>query len=103
MEKGDVPTSIQCYMHETGASEDEARRHIKFLVDEAWKEMNKDQAENSFFSRVFIDICTNLSRMTMWIYEHRDGYGIAHQCLTKDWALSLLFNPIPFGGKEESD
>ncbi|CAA2958246.1 terpene synthase 10-like [Olea europaea subsp. europaea] len=34
LERGDVPKSIQCYMNETGASEDESRKHIKFLICE---------------------------------------------------------------------
>ena len=87
-------------MHESGVSKEKARRHINFLVEEAWKEMNKDRAEKSIFSRVFIDICTNLARMTMWFYEHRDGFGVEYQSLTKDCASLLLFNPIPFEGKD---
>ncbi|EXB97304.1 (-)-limonene synthase [Morus notabilis] len=38
LEKGNVPTSIQCYMNEFGASEDEARQHIKLIIDESWKQ-----------------------------------------------------------------
>ncbi|CAL5435427.1 unnamed protein product [Camellia sinensis] len=31
LQRGDVPKSIQCYMHETGASENDAREHMKIL------------------------------------------------------------------------
>lgn len=31
LERGDVPKSIQCYMHEPSVSEDVARDHIKGL------------------------------------------------------------------------
>ncbi|KAF2284339.1 hypothetical protein GH714_020813 [Hevea brasiliensis] len=37
LKRGDVPKSIQCYMHETGASEAKARDHIRFLISETWK------------------------------------------------------------------
>ncbi|MBA0877548.1 hypothetical protein Goshw_017077 [Gossypium schwendimanii] len=34
LKRGDVPKSIQCYMHEAGCSEVEAREHVKKLM---WK------------------------------------------------------------------
>ena len=37
MKRGDVPKWIQCYRDEEGVSEDEARKHIEFLIDETWK------------------------------------------------------------------
>ncbi|XP_022897579.1 terpene synthase 10-like [Olea europaea var. sylvestris] len=43
MKRGDVPKTIQCYMNETGASEDEAREHIRSLIRETWKKMNQVQ------------------------------------------------------------
>nr|QNV48477.1 linalool synthase [Ficus carica] len=70
LKRGDAtPKSIQCYMQETGATEDEARQHIKSFIDQTWKQLNKDRTENSPFSRTFIDIVVNLVRITMWMYE----------------------------------
>ncbi|KAL1080666.1 hypothetical protein V6Z11_D09G008600, partial [Gossypium hirsutum] len=43
IKRGDIPKSIQCYMHETGRSEEEAREHIKKLIDATWKNMNRDR------------------------------------------------------------
>ncbi|KAB2032366.1 hypothetical protein ES319_D05G367700v1 [Gossypium barbadense] len=43
LKRGDIPKSIQCYMHESGASEEEAREHIKKLIDSTWKKINEDQ------------------------------------------------------------
>ncbi|KAI5440775.1 hypothetical protein KIW84_010302 [Lathyrus oleraceus] len=40
-EQGDIPKSIQCYMNETGASETEAREHVKSMIITVWKKMNK--------------------------------------------------------------
>ncbi|KAG5551786.1 hypothetical protein RHGRI_010015 [Rhododendron griersonianum] len=43
LEKGESANSILCYMHETGLSEHEARKHIRKLIDKAWKKMNKNE------------------------------------------------------------
>ncbi|KAJ0619618.1 putative lyase [Helianthus annuus] len=42
-EIGDAPKSIQCYMHESGTSEVEARECIKELIVETWKKLNKER------------------------------------------------------------
>ncbi|PWA63650.1 myrcene synthase protein [Artemisia annua] len=43
LERGDIPKSIQCYMHETGTCEEEARAYIKSLIMEAWKKINEEK------------------------------------------------------------
>ena len=93
MKRGDVPKSIQCYMHESGASEEEARQHIKFLIGETWKQMNQDRITNSSFCKAFIEIATNMGRMSQCMYQHGDGHGVPDR-ETKDRVLSLLINPI---------
>ncbi|GMN70140.1 hypothetical protein TIFTF001_039183 [Ficus carica] len=97
---GDAPTIIQCYMHETGASEDEARKHTFFLVTEAWKQLNEDKATNFVLSRTYVELVVNLSRITMWMYEGRDGYGLEYRCRTRDFASSvdLIFLVMGFKG-----
>ncbi|KAL5568181.1 hypothetical protein UlMin_024756 [Ulmus minor] len=93
LERGDVPKSIQCYMHQSGASEEEARKHMKFLIGETWKQMNQDRVTNSPFCKVFIEIATNLGRMAQCMYQHGDGHGVQDR-ETKDRVSSLLINPI---------
>ena len=93
LKRGDVPKSIQCYMNEVGVSEEEARQHIKSLIDQTWKHLNKDRVANSPFSRTFIEIATNLARMAQCMYQYGDGHGIQDR-ETKDRVLSLLVNPI---------
>ncbi|PSR84551.1 (-)-alpha-terpineol synthase [Actinidia chinensis var. chinensis] len=95
MERGEIPKSIQCYMHETGASEKDARKHMKYLIDEAWKKMNEARVENgSLFSRAFIGVTENLARMAQCTYQYGDGHG-AQGPETRDRVKSLLINPIP--------
>ncbi|KAA8536396.1 hypothetical protein F0562_028874 [Nyssa sinensis] len=94
LKRGDVPKSIQCYMHETGASEEDAREHIRFLISETWKKMNEDRIANSPFSETFIEIAMNLARMAQCMYQHGDGHG-GQGSETKDRVFSLLIEPIP--------
>ncbi|XXG62955.1 hypothetical protein AAC387_Pa05g1238 [Persea americana] len=42
LKRGDAPKSIQCYMYASNASEADARKHIRGLIDETWKKMNKE-------------------------------------------------------------
>ncbi|KAM7530149.1 hypothetical protein LguiB_033559 [Lonicera macranthoides] len=97
LKRGDNPKSIQCYMHETGASEDEAREHIKYLISETWKKINEvhhqHQVLNSSFNKVFNGIAMNLARMAQCIYQHGDGHGIEDQ-ETKDCVFALVIDPI---------
>ncbi|KAL3504240.1 hypothetical protein ACH5RR_034081 [Cinchona calisaya] len=93
IQRGDVPKSIQCYMKQTGASEENARQYIKFLMSETCKQMNKDCLSSSPFSPTFIGITMNIARIAQCIYEHGDGHG--HQnAETRQRILALLFDPI---------
>ncbi|KAF5178664.1 Alpha-terpineol synthase protein [Thalictrum thalictroides] len=93
--RGDNPKSIQCYMHETGASEEAAREHIKELISEIWKKMmNKDQvASYEFLEEPFISSAANLGRQALCMYQYGDGHGIPDQ-ETKDRIKTLFMEPI---------
>nr|GEW51888.1 hypothetical protein [Tanacetum cinerariifolium] len=43
MARGDNPRLIQCYMHENGATEEEAREHMKALINDKWMKLNKER------------------------------------------------------------
>ncbi|XP_065875901.1 terpene synthase 10-like [Euphorbia lathyris] len=95
LKRGDVPKSIQCYMNESGASEEEARQHIQSLIMETWKKMNKQRHEGSpLFSKEFIAGAMGLARMAQCMYQYGDGHGIQER-ETRDRVLSLLVHPIP--------
>ncbi|KAL6326929.1 hypothetical protein AAG906_012536 [Vitis piasezkii] len=78
LKRGDVPKSIQCYMYETGASEEEARKHISYLIGDTWKKLNEDRAVE----------------MAQCMYQHGDGFGIEYG-ETKNRVLSLFVEPVP--------
>ena len=81
-------------MYETGASEDDARKYIAFLIDEAWKKMNEEEKiANSPFSATFIGIAMNLARMAQCMYQYGDGHGVQDR-ETKDRVMALLIETI---------
>ncbi|KAK7271342.1 hypothetical protein RJT34_27151 [Clitoria ternatea] len=92
-ETGDVPKSIECYMNETGNSEEEAREHIKSLIYTTWKKMNKE-ACNSSFSKQYIDTSISFARMALCMYQHGDGHTI-QDLEIKSRILSFIIEPIP--------
>ena len=94
MKRGEVPKSIQCYMHETGATEKVAREHIKYLIGETWRKINEYRVADSPFSETFIETAMNLARMAQCMYHHGDGHG-AQSRDSINRVLSLLINPIP--------
>ncbi|KAH9660142.1 TPS27 [Citrus sinensis] len=95
LKRGDVYKSIQCYMHEAGVSEREAREHIHDLIAQTWMKMNRDRFGNPHFvSDVFVGIAMNLARMSQCMYQFGDGHGHGVQEITKARVLSLIVDPI---------
>ncbi|KAL4310676.1 hypothetical protein GQ457_01G047560 [Hibiscus cannabinus] len=96
MKRGDVPKSIQCYMHETNSSEAEAREYIRKLIDEIWKKMNEEYLSmaHSTSAPAFVQIALDVVRMGQCMYQYGDGHGVADQ-LTKRRVLLLIVSSIP--------
>ncbi|WMV16197.1 hypothetical protein MTR67_009582 [Solanum verrucosum] len=94
IKKGDHLKSIQCYMHDSKCSEENARNYINKLIDQTWMKMNRDILRDQSFSKDFRRTSMNLARISQCIYQHGDGFGIPDR-ETKDRILSLFFEPIP--------
>ncbi|KAM0051867.1 putative R-linalool synthase [Helianthus debilis subsp. tardiflorus] len=91
--RGDISKAMQCYMHESGTSEDEARKYINMLIMNTWKKLNKErESAKSQHLREFIEIAMDGVRMTQFMYGKGDGHG--RPDMTKCHMQSLLFNPI---------
>ncbi|XP_038972277.1 terpene synthase 10-like [Phoenix dactylifera] len=95
LERGDVSSAIQCYMHDEGVSESVAREHIRGMIDAFWKELNGDRFTNSPFEESFIVTAMNVARMVECIYQYGDGYSMPDR-ETKDRIKLLLIDPIQF-------
>nr|BAS30549.1 isoprene synthase [Casuarina equisetifolia] len=94
IERGDVSKSLQCYMHETGKSQEESRKYISSLIETTWKKMNKERAVGSSLFQTYVEIGINLARTAQCMYQHGDGLSVSDR-ETKDRIQSVLINPIP--------
>ncbi|XP_055803223.1 alpha-farnesene synthase-like [Solanum dulcamara] len=91
LERGDVSSSILCYMRKSNVKEDVARDHIKEMVMETWKKMNKHCLENS---SPLIKYIMNMARVAHFIYQNGDGFGVQDK-QTRKQILSSLIQPLP--------
>ena len=56
--------TVQCYMYESGTSEEDAYNYISDLIGGTWKRMNEYQVLESPIMQTFIGIAmNNLARM----------------------------------------
>ncbi|KAI3836667.1 hypothetical protein MKW92_039324 [Papaver armeniacum] len=94
LKRGEFASSIYCYMQETNVSENDAREHIKGLIMETWKEMNRFLFDSSPFDRSFVNLVLNFARTSLFMYQYGDGLGAEHS-KSVEHVLSLIVNPIP--------
>ncbi|XP_056171683.1 (+)-alpha-terpineol synthase-like [Syzygium oleosum] len=94
--RGDNFKALECYINETGASEEATREHVRHLVRETWKRMNKDVFEDYPFPGFapFLGACLNLARASQSFYQYGDGHGLPDN-KTKDHLVMALFEPVP--------
>ncbi|ERN14990.1 hypothetical protein AMTR_s00032p00224550 [Amborella trichopoda] len=93
IQRGDAPTSIQCYMHETGASEELARSDMKELIRNCWKKLKGECLTPSLFPKPYTNIAVNLARMAYCMYHNGDGYGNP-DLQTTERIKELLIQPM---------
>ncbi|PPS20465.1 hypothetical protein GOBAR_AA00117 [Gossypium barbadense] len=92
MERGEAINSIQCYMIQEGVSEEEARDHIKDLISDLWKKLNKSVAHSSLPTG-FAEAALAMVRCVHGMYQFGDWFGIQSKA-NKDCQNSLLFNGV---------
>ncbi|XP_060192871.1 alpha-farnesene synthase-like [Lycium barbarum] len=95
LKRGDVSSSVLCYMKEADVEEDVAREDIKDMVMETWKKMNKYCFDNSALSLgPLIKYIMNIARVTHFIYQNGDGFGVQDR-ETQQQILSSLIESLP--------
>ncbi|XP_019167683.1 PREDICTED: tricyclene synthase EBOS, chloroplastic-like [Ipomoea nil] len=101
LERGETANLILCHMRESGHSEDDSRDYIRCLLDEAWKNLNKNNASNnvSRFGKTFIEAAINLARISQCTYQHGDGHG-APDTRSRNRVLSLIIQPLALREQE---
>ncbi|KAI3944651.1 hypothetical protein MKW98_021109 [Papaver atlanticum] len=102
IKRGELASSIYCYMQETNVSEEDAREHVKSLIIETFKEMNRYLYAPSPFDRSFVNIVLNFARTTLFMYQYGDGIGAEHS-KSIEHVLSMIVNPIHIDGPIHQD
>ncbi|KAH0697221.1 hypothetical protein KY290_014663 [Solanum tuberosum] len=93
LERGDVASSIICYMQEENVSEDVAREHIERIILNSWKKINYHFNSLSTSHRKIIKHVINEARMAHVMYHSGDGFGV-QDGETQDQVLINLVEPI---------
>lgn len=86
--------AVECYMNETGVSEEAARDHIKYLIRETWKTMNEETFDHHPLSRSFVNACLDHARSSHYFYQYGNGHD-NFRGRTRDDVISLFIQPIP--------
>nr|GMD26009.1 terpene synthase 10-like isoform X2 [Ipomoea batatas] len=101
LERGETANSILCHMRESGHLEDDSRDYIRDLLDQAWRNLNKNNASDNIsrFGKPFIEAAINLARISQSTYQYGDGHG-APDSRSKNRVLSLIIQPLALPGQE---
>nr|WHU05661.1 terpene synthase TPS14 [Freesia refracta] len=73
-ERGDDASSINCYRNDNiGSSEDDARNHVKLLIDNAWQDVNRESVAKTPLPHSIIKASVNMARTAQAMYQHGDN------------------------------
>ncbi|KAI3824651.1 hypothetical protein L1987_06118 [Smallanthus sonchifolius] len=78
-ERGHVPSCIECYRKETGASEEEACEFFSKQVEDAWKVINRESLRPTDVPFLLVMPAINSARVAHALYKDHDGYGHAEE------------------------
>ncbi|XP_015160118.1 alpha-farnesene synthase-like isoform X2 [Solanum tuberosum] len=93
LERGDVASSIICYMQQENVSEDVAREYIKSIILDSWKKINYHFNKLSTSHRKIVNHVINGARMAHLMYHSGDGFGV-QDGETRHQILLNLVQPI---------
>ncbi|XP_070023492.1 alpha-farnesene synthase-like [Nicotiana sylvestris] len=93
LERGDVASSILCYMQQENVLEDVAREHIESIILDSWKKINYHFNTLSTSQQKLVKHVINEARMAHVMYQFGDGFGV-QDGETRDQVLFNLVHPI---------
>ncbi|KAK0598882.1 hypothetical protein LWI29_000321 [Acer saccharum] len=92
--RGHVASSVECFMNQHGATEEETCNEFRKQVRSAWKDINEECLLPTMVPMPLLTRVLNLARVIDVVYKDEDGYTHAGVIL-KDFVASLLINPVP--------
>ena len=74
--RGDVLTSILCYVREADVSEEIAQKHVEDMINKCWKKINGQCFNQLPMLQSFVNIATNNAPGAHSLYQYGDGFGV---------------------------
>ncbi|XP_058189911.1 (-)-germacrene D synthase-like [Rhododendron vialii] len=93
-ERGHIVSSIECYMKQYGATEEEAIIEFQKRVTNAWKDMNSEFLHPTPVPMPLLRLPLNLARVIYVLYKDGDNYTHSGTKL-KGIVTSVLVDPVP--------
>ncbi|KAI3977654.1 hypothetical protein MKX01_004187 [Papaver californicum] len=93
LKRGELASSVYIYMQEANVCEKDAREHIRGLIMDMWKNMNRSILSSFPFDLSFVNLVLNFARSSLFMYQYGDGIGAEHS-KSKEHVLSLVINLI---------
>uniref|UniRef100_A0A8I7B7Z1 Terpene synthase n=2 Tax=Hordeum vulgare subsp. vulgare TaxID=112509 RepID=A0A8I7B7Z1_HORVV len=93
-EKNNVATVVTCYMKEYGTTKEVASESLWEVVENAWKDMNKEFLTMTDIPSSLLIRVINLARMMETMYKEIDGY--TDSAILKNRTSLLLEQPMTF-------
>ncbi|XP_068644521.1 probable terpene synthase 11 [Aristolochia californica] len=96
LQRGDTASCLECLKKDYGIyGEEDARKHVRKLIQLEWKELNKELYSPSPLPLSITRASLNLARTAQVVYQSGDD----DRCSSvDDHVSSLLVNPIDHGG-----
>ncbi|XP_056683474.1 (-)-drimenol synthase isoform X2 [Spinacia oleracea] len=89
-----VASVVECYMKQFGVTEEIALKELHNIVEDAWKDLNKEMLRPTTFPRPLMTRILNLSRVIEVFYRlGEDDYSIVSQNMQQKVQL-VLIDPI---------
>ncbi|KAF3663532.1 Sesquiterpene synthase [Capsicum annuum] len=93
LERGDVASSIECYMNEYDATKEEAYMEMRKIIEKRWKDLNRGCLKPTAVPRVLLMPVINLTRVAEFVYKDEDAYTFSKNNL-KHVISMVLVDPI---------
>ncbi|KAK3427102.1 hypothetical protein EUGRSUZ_F03413 [Eucalyptus grandis] len=92
--RGHVASAVECFVHQHGVTEQEAKEELWRRVVEAWKDVNEECLAPTAIPARLLTLILNLTRVIDVLYTDEDNYTNAGTKL-KNYVASLLIYPLP--------
>ncbi|KAL8136782.1 hypothetical protein V2J09_002783 [Rumex salicifolius] len=93
LERGDSASSILCYMREANVTEEAARRRVKDMISDTWRNINGEFVKVQASEKASANLIINTARVCHFIYNKGDGFGVQDGD-TKTQIKRVLLHPL---------